>query len=131
MAQNPDWRPGNVVTAIAMHSAPETVPTLQDMARSGRGTNLRSQALFWLARTAPEQIAEAAIDEAIEKDPATEVKRQAVFALSQIPHNDGVPRLIQLARTTRDQNVRKQAMLWLARAKDERAYKFIEDVLTH
>ena len=130
LARDPDRRSESMLMAIAMHAAPEAIATLTDMARNGAATHRRSQALAWLARTARPQVSQPIIDEAIAKDSSTEVKRQAVFALSQIPHNDGVPRLIELARTTRDATVRKQAMFWLGRAKDDRAYKFLEEILT-
>ncbi len=130
LARDPDRHSDSTMVAIAMHAAPEAIATLTDMARNSSVAHQRSQALAWLARTASPTVSQPIIDEAIAKDPSTEVKRQAVFALSQIPHNDGVPRMIQLARTTQDANVRKQAMLWLGRAKDDRAYRFFQEILT-
>ena len=131
LSRDGDWRGDNAVTAIALHAAPEAIATLTEMAHNGRTSHQRTQALVWLARTAPRAVSEPLIEEAIAKDPSTEIKRQAVFALSQIPHNDGVPRMIQLARSSPDQTVRKQAMFWLGRVKDDRAYRFFEEVLTH
>jgi hypothetical protein len=46
-------------------------------------------------------------------DPDTEVKEKAVFALQQLPDGEGVPMLIQYARTNRNPAVRKQAFFWL------------------
>jgi HEAT repeat protein len=69
------------------------------------------------------------ISEAIAKDPETEVKRRAVFALSQLPRDEGVPLLIQLARTNTNPAVRKQAMFWLGQSKDPRALRFFEEIL--
>jgi HEAT repeat protein len=72
----------------------------------------------------------AAITGAIENDPETEVKKKAVFALSQLPKDEGVPMLIQVARTNKNGEVRKQAMFWLGQSKDPRAVRFFEDILT-
>jgi hypothetical protein len=47
-----------------------------------------------------------------------------------MPAGDGVPLLIQVARTNRNPEVRKQAMFWLGQSKDQRALTFIEEVLT-
>jgi len=52
-----------------------------------------------------------------------------VSALAQIPHNEGVPLLIQLARDQGNAAVQKQAMFWLGRSKDERATKFFQEIL--
>ena len=51
-----------------------------------------------------------AITDALQNDPETDVKRRAVFALSQLPKDEGIPLLIQVARTNRNTEVRRQAM---------------------
>ena len=53
------------------------------------------------------------------------------FALSQMPASEGVPLLINVARTNPNREVRKQAMFWLGQSGDERAVRFFEDVLKH
>ena len=63
-------------------------------------------------------------------DPDRDVRKKAVFAISQLPKDEGVPRLIALARTHRDPGVRKQAMFWLGQSGDPRAIAFFEEVLT-
>ncbi len=57
------------------------------------------------------------------------MKKKAVFALSQLPKDDGVPRLMDVARNNRNPEVRKQAMFWLGQSKDPRAVKFFEEIL--
>lgn len=117
------------VSAIAMHAAPQALDWLLAVARSGATARQRSDALFWLSQRAGQR-AVGAISEAIEKDPDTEVKKRAVFALSQLPAEDGVPRLIALARSHSNQVVRKQAFFWLGQSKDPRALEFFKDILT-
>ena len=65
----------------------------------------------------------------ITADPEIEVKKKAVFALSQLPADEGVPKLIEVARTHRNPEVRKQAFFWLGQSHDPRAVTFFEDVL--
>jgi len=67
--------------------------------------------------------------DAIAEDPETEVKRKAVFALSQLPKDEGIPQLIQVARTNRNPEVRKQAIFWLGQSNDPRALSFIEEIV--
>jgi HEAT repeat protein len=89
---------------------------------------VRGDALFWFAQRAGEKAA-GEITAAIEQDPDTDVKRRAVFALSQLPKDEGVPLLIQTARTNKNPVVRKQAMFWLGQSKDPRALAFFEEIL--
>ena len=58
------------------------------------------------------------------------MKKKAVFALSQLPKDEGVPQLMEVARNNRNPAVRKQAMFWLGQSKDPRAVKFFEEILT-
>ena len=62
-------------------------------------------------------------------DPEREVKRRAVSALQQLPNGEGIPLLIQLAKTSHNVEVRKQAMSSLAQSRDQRAVAFFEEVL--
>ena len=91
-------------------------------------TAVRGEAIFWLGQKAGRK-ASAAITERIEQDPDTDVKKKAVFALSQLPKDEGVPLLINVARTHSNPAVRKQAMFWLGQSKDPRALEFFAEVL--
>jgi len=119
----------HAVFALTQSKEPEAVTVIARVARDDKSIRVRGQALFWLAQRAGRQISEEAIRNAIDQDPETEVKKKAVFALTQIPNGDGVPLLIEVARNNRNAVVRKQAMFWLGQSKDPRAIKFFEDVL--
>jgi HEAT repeat protein len=56
------------------------------------------------------------------------LKKQAVFALSQLP-KEGVPPLVEVARKNRNPAVRKQTKFWLGQSNDPRALLFFEEVL--
>jgi hypothetical protein len=116
------------LVALAMHEGTAATRALVAVARDHAVPRMRSDALFWLGQRAGNEAA-ATIAEAIDRDPETEVKRRAVFALSQLPKDDGVPRLIEVARTNRNAAVRRQAMFWLGQSNDPRALRFFEDVL--
>ena len=116
------------LSALALHAEPAALDWLVRAARTGSATHLRGQALFWLSQRAGQR-AIGAIAEAIERDPDTDVKRKAVFALSQLPADDGVPRLIQIARAHSNAAVRTQAFFWLGQSKDPRALAFFVEVL--
>lgn len=71
----------------------------------------------------------SAIENAIRDDPETEVKTKAVFALTQMPKDEGIPLLIEVARTNRNPEVRRKAVFWLGQSRDPRALDFIEEIL--
>jgi HEAT repeat protein len=119
----------SAVFALAESNEPEALSTVVGVAHNDPSPRVRGQALFWLAQKAEQKMAEASIRDAIANDPETEVKKRAVFALTQMPNGEGVPMLIQVARTNRNPEVRKQAVFWLGQSKDTRALTFIEDVL--
>ncbi|HYO81610.1 MAG TPA: HEAT repeat domain-containing protein [Bryobacteraceae bacterium] len=114
--------------AISMHKDPAADHVLLRLARSGSTSKVRGQGLFWIAHRASREAARA-ITEAVDNDPDTEVKKKAVFALSQLPKEEGVPLLIQVARTHVNPAVRKQAMFWLGQSNDARAIQFFEQIL--
>jgi hypothetical protein len=116
------------LAALSFHADPSALDALISLARRDVSGHVRGQALFWLAQRAGSKVA-AVITRAIEDDPETEVKKRAVFALSQLPHDEGVPLLIDTARKNRNPAVRKQAMFWLGQSNDPRALDFFAEVL--
>lgn len=95
-----------------------------------RPHGIRTQSVFWLSQIAGESItanlAELTGDAAVDR----EVREQAVFALSQRPRSEGVPALINIARTNRDPEIRKKALFWLGQSRDPRALALFEEILS-
>ncbi len=120
---------GGALSAMSMHAAPSATDALVRLARAHAVPGVRGDALFWLAQRAGEKVA-ALITERIDQDPDTDVKKRAVFALSQLPRDEGVPLLIKVARTNTNPAVRKQAMFWLGQSKDPRAIDFFAEILS-
>ena len=119
----------HAVFALTQSKEPEAMNVVVRVAHDDKSPRVRGQALFWLAQRAAQKTAESAIAAAIANDPETEVKKKAVFALTRMPGGEGVPLLIQTARSNPNAAVRKQAMFWLGQSKDPRALAFIEEVL--
>jgi hypothetical protein len=121
-------RLGNAATmAIALHAAPEALDHLLQLARSGAPGDVRAPALFWLAQRAGDK-AIGPITDAL-NDPEAEIRTRAVFALTLLPTEERVTRLIDLARSHRDAAVRRQAMFWLGQSRDPRVLAFFEQIL--
>lgn len=115
------------LSAISQHAGSAAAAALVRFAQSGT-TEVRGRALFWLADRAADQ-ALSAINATLLKDPDTEMKKMAVRALSRFPNNEGVPRLMEVARSHDNAEVRRQAMLQLGQSKDPRVVDFFAGIL--
>jgi HEAT repeats len=119
-----------LVTAATLADSAVVWP---DLLRLARRTDLpletRQQAIFWLSQAAG-AAATRGLD-SIANDPAgeLEVRKHAVFALSQRPADEGVPALIHIARTSPHAEVRKTALFWLGQSGDPRALALFEELL--
>ncbi len=99
-----------------------------------RSRSTRQDAAFWLSRYAAGAIAGRANqpfddeddDDAGSKD---DLKAHAVFVLSQLPHGEGVPNLLEVARSKGDVRVRSKALFWLGQSGDRRAIDLFESLL--
>jgi len=90
----------------------------------------RTQSVFWLGQAAGDAATRGLNDIVVDNSVDREVREQAVFALSQRPHDEGVPALIAVARTNKDPEIRKKALFWLGQSHDPRAIDLFEELLT-
>ena len=106
-------------------------PGLLRIARSERATNeTRKSAVFWLGQATGDKVTESLDSVVTDASGNREVRESAVFALSQRPHDEGVPVLLRLAQNDRDPEIRRKAVFWLGQSDDPRALDFFEKVLT-
>lgn len=110
-------------------------PALLGIARDtdSRTRSTRREAMLWLSRFASGALAghpddPFAVDD--EKgDADEELKTHAVFVLSQLPRGEGIPGLLEVARSNKSLRVRSQALFWLGQSGDPRAIALFESVL--
>jgi len=105
-------------------------PSLLRLARTPRvPEETRTRAVFWLSQAAG-AAAGKALDSIAQDDRGDrEVRKQAIFALSQRSHDEGVPALIRIARASPDPELRKTALFWLGQSEDPRALDLFEEIL--
>ena len=108
---------------------PSGLAAVLDAARNDKTPQIRSKALFWLAQKAAAKDAQQVIGKVLADDPDRGVKEQAVFALKNLPGDQGIPMLIEVAKSNPDAAVRKKAMFWLGQSKDAKALDFFASVL--
>ena len=107
-----------------------TWPALLRIARNdGRPQQTRRSAVFWLSQQAGDRITRELSDFVSDGDQDRELRKHAVFALSQRPRDESIPELMRIARNHRDPEIRRQAMFWLGQSNDPRAVALFEEIL--
>ena len=109
-------------------------PALLSIARDrdGRSRGTRQEAAMWLSRFASAAVAGHRDDPFYEPEKGgedEELKVHAVFVLSQMSRDQGIPDLLAIARSNPNPRVRAQAMFWLGQSGDARAIELFESVL--
>lgn len=92
-------------------------------------SHVRTGALFWLGQEAAAEVTRTLADVAADSDDEQSVRDAAIFALSRRPASQGVPILMDLARTAPRAATRRKAMFWLAQSDDPRVPGFFEKIL--
>jgi hypothetical protein len=110
--------------------AGEIWPDLMEIAKDRRiDSGVRRSALFWIGQAAGEVVAKDLREVADGNDEDQDIRDAAVFALSQRPPDEGVPALMDLARSAGQAKTRKTAMFWLAQSRDPRVLPFFREIL--
>jgi hypothetical protein len=99
-----------------------------------RAHGTRNNAAFWLSRFAAAKLDGhgedlAAADEDDDNSEKGDARSSAVFALSQLRNREGIPPLLQVARTNKDAHLRRQALFWLGQSGDARGLSLFEEIL--
>jgi hypothetical protein len=121
---------GELVTAATLADSAVVWPQLLRMARDDKiREETRRQAVFWLGQAAGAAATRGLDSIAGDSGGEIEIRKQAVFALSQRPADEGVPILIRIARSNRHPELRKTALFWLGQSEDPRALTLFEEIL--
>jgi len=129
VAESGDQRIGNeaIMPAVVARDV-VTWPRLAAMAKRPQlPAEIRKQAIFWLGQEAAVE-ALGTLEESID-DPETEIRKAAVFAISQQRTDRSIDVLVRVARTHRDKETRRQAFFWLGQTEDPRGIALFEEVL--
>jgi hypothetical protein len=109
-------------------------PALLSIAKDtdSRTRSTRQEAMLWLSRFASGAIVGRPNDPFVDDeshDADEDIKTNAVFVASQLPRGEGIPILLDVARSHRNPRVRSQAFFWLGQSGDQRAIELFESVL--
>jgi hypothetical protein len=117
------------VTSLAQTRQPGTADALLALAQNDADPKVRAEAAYWYPQRAGAGAINA-VTAIIDKDTDDNVKRRAVSGLGRLPNDQGVPTLIDLAKSLKSSPiVRKQAVTVLGQSKDPRAVAYLEELL--
>ena len=122
------------LTLVKGDSKSAAIDELIATAKTDASQKVRSQAQFWLAQMAGKKAAgdpriAQTLSQQASDDPNAAIRKSAIFALSRLPEDQGVPQLIQVASTSKDVATRKEAIFWLGKSNDPRALAYLEKVV--
>jgi hypothetical protein len=119
-----------LVTAATLADSALVWPGLLRIARrTDLPLDTRRRAVFWLGQAAGDAAARGLDSLTADDRDDLEIRKQAVFALSQRPAGEAVPALIRVIRTSPRAELRRTALFWLAQSEDPRALALFEEVL--
>lgn len=120
---------GDPLLPAALADSVTVWPSLLKLARMSKlPVETRRTATFWLGQDAAAEATKALDSIAADPRGDREVRKHAVFALSQ-REREGVPALIRIARGNPDPELRKTALFWLGQSGDPRALDLFEEIL--
>jgi hypothetical protein len=120
------------IFASTLADSVTTWPALLRLARNDAvSEQTRRGAVFWVSQQAGDRITRELAGFVDDDREGRELRKHAVFALSQRPRDEAVPELIRIARTHRDPEIRKSALFWLGQSHDPRALALFEEILSH
>ena len=108
------------ITAIALHEDTAADASLERLLASSMPQNVRTKVPFWLGNARGRRGLEV-LRKVVKDDPSTEVKKKAVFGISQSPEAGAVDILIDNARNNTDTSVRGESIFWLAQKAGNKA----------
>jgi HEAT repeat protein len=87
---------------------------------------LRKKALFWVGQS---DYPLSELSTLYDRMPSREMKEQLIFVYSQRDEKAAVDRLMQIARTESDKELRRKAIFWLGQMDDPRIPEFLASLL--
>ena len=103
---------------------------LMDIATNEReDIEMRKKALFWAGQSRGTSLNE--LTALYDRMSNREMKEQLVFVYSQRNEKEAVDKLMQIARSEQDRELRKKAVFWLSQSKDPRVAEFLMGLINN
>jgi HEAT repeat protein len=118
------------ISAIALHSDPAADQSLERLAAATQPEPVRRKVTFWLGNARGGR-GLTVLRRMLRDDPSIDVRKGAVFGVSQSHEKDAFDVLAALARSDQEPRIRSEAVFWIAQKGDARASAVILDALNN
>jgi HEAT repeat protein len=117
-----------IIFALSQQRGTGSEQWLIDIAMDqSESTEIRKQALFWAAQN--KNLAFERLSQLYDRTTDAEIKEQLIFGFSQRNTRESVDKLMSIARTDRDREMRKKAIFWLGQSRDPRVLDFLAELI--
>jgi HEAT repeat protein len=119
---------GSIVQAMAQAHTSESMRWLIDLARDKSiSIEARKNALFWAGQNGADMRQLVGLYDEMKGE--SEIQNQLIFVFSQRRDRDAIDKLMDIAKSDPDRDLRKQAIFWLGQSKDPRVQQFLLDLI--
>jgi len=116
-----------ILFSLSQTRDPNSRRWLLDVAQDGTETiEMRKKALFWAGQSG---VSIEELNSLYGRLKEPEMKEQLVFALSQRDEKAAVDKLIEIAKTDPDPEMRKKALFWVSQSHDPRVAQMLQEIL--
>jgi len=117
-----------ILFSVSQMSLEENARWLVGIAQNAREPmDIRKNALFWAGQM--KQVPFTELAAMYDRVQDREMKEQLIFVYSQRQGTESVDKLIQIARTETDPELRKNAIFWLSQSRDPRVADFLLEMI--
>lgn len=118
-----------IIFSVSQGDSREAKQWLMDIAANqGEDIEIRKKALFWLGQASGTSLPE--LFGLYDRFTDRPMREQLIFVYSQRDEKAAVDKLISIAKTEKDRELRKKALFWLSQSNDPRVAEVLEDILT-
>ncbi len=128
--QTNDGRRGSsrLIGAIAMHEGDYAQQKMEQLSNNA-SEDTRHKAIFWLGQARGKAGFEALVDIVDDNNKAMDDRTKAIFGLSENSFEQAPNKLLQLAKSSREEQIQNKAIFWLAQSNNPQVINVIKDVL--
>jgi hypothetical protein len=117
-----------VASALAQTRQPQTADILLTLAKTDPDPQVRSDVIYYLPARGGERMLPEVVA-LVEKETVNNVRQRGISGIGQLPNDGGLTTLIQLARSSTDPTIRKEAVTQIGHSKDPRATAFLQEII--
>jgi HEAT repeat protein len=118
-----------IIFSLSQNRSQANQDFLMDQAvNKANSMEIRKQALFWAGQSGAVDMAK--LGTLYDKGDDVEFREQVIFVLSQRGRDGAaIDKLIDIAKTEKNRDLRQKAIFWLGQSRDPRALKAIQDII--